>query len=173
MNDTRIHYYVIFGAAVRPDGRPSGTLLRRVQGAWQLAARTNPSRFIVTGGQGRHGPAEGRVMKGLLLELGADEQQILVEDQARDTLQSVLYCSEMLKQQPAAASEVIVCTSPYHSYRCQMLFRLWGVPCRRGVMPSDRPTLGTLKWLYYYFREAVAIPWDFLHMCWLRILRSR
>lgn len=173
MNATRVHYYVIFGAAVRPDGQPSGTLQRRVQGAWQLAAQTNPSLFIVTGGQGKHGPAECVVMKRLLLELGADEGQILMEDQAQDTLQSVLYCSEILKQQAAASREVIVCSSPYHNYRCQMLFRLWGVPCRRGAMPSDRSSLGSIKWLYYYFREAAAIPWDFLHLCLLRLMRSR
>lgn len=170
---TRVYYYVIFGAAVRPDGRPSGTLQRRVEGAWQLARQTSPSKFIVTGGQGKQGPTEGQVMKRLLLELGAEEQQILVEDKAQDTLESVLYCTEILNNEAEATRDVIVCSSPYHNYRCQMLFRLWGVPCRRGIMPSDRPTLGTLKWLYYYFREAAAIPWDFLHMCLLHLRHPR
>jgi hypothetical protein len=52
-----------------------------------------------------------------------------------------------------------------------MLFRLAGVVCRRGEMASDRPALGTVKWLYYYFREAAAIPWDFLHLCLLRLMQ--
>jgi len=173
MNDMLVHYYVIFGAAIRPDGQPSGTLQRRVQGAWQLATQTNPSKFIVTGGQGRYGPAESWVMKRLLLELGANEQQILVEDQAHDTLQSVLYCRNILAQLTDTSRKVIVCSSPYHNYRCQMLFRLAGVPCGRGDMPSDRPTLGIIKWLYYYFREAVAIPWDFMHMSFSRLTRSQ
>ena len=111
-------------------------------------------------------------MQQLLLELGAEKEQILLEEQARDTLQSVLNCRDILKQQADALCEVIVCSSPYHNYRCQMLFRLAGVPCRRGEMPSDRPALGTAKWLYYYFREIAAIPWDFMHMCLLRLMRA-
>lgn len=168
-----VHYLVIFGAAVKPDGQPSGTLQRRVQGAWQLAKQHNTAVFIVTGGEGKHGPAEGLVMKRLLLDMGADESRILVEDRAQDTLQSVIYCADILRQQGNNAREVIVCSSSYHNYRCQMLFRMWGIPCRRGEMPGDRAALGTAKWLYYYFREAVAIPWDFLHICLLRLLRSR
>ena len=172
MNEMMDHYYVIFGAAVKPDGQPSGTLQRRVMGAWTLAQQTTNSRFIVTGGLGKYGPAESEVMKRLLLDMGADEHQILVEDQVHDTLQSVLYCAEILKQQPNESREVIVCSSPYHNYRCQMLFRLSGVPCKRGKMPSDRSALGTRKWLFYSFREAVAIPWDFLHISLLRLTRS-
>ena len=172
MNAASVHYYVIFGAAVRPAGQPSGTLRRRVEGAWQLATHNPPCKFIVTGGEGRHGPAEAQVMQQLLLELGAEKEQILLEEQARDTLQSVLNCRDILKQQADALCEVIVCSSPYHNYRCQMLFRLAGVPCRRGEMPSDRPALGTTKWLYYYFREAAAIPWDFMHLCLLRLTRT-
>jgi vancomycin permeability regulator SanA len=173
MDEMLVHYFVIFGAAVKPDGKPSGTLKRRVQGAWQLAKQYDTSRFIVTGGQGKHGPSEGLVMKQLLLDMGADDSRILVEDQAQDTLQSVMYCTDILSQQNDNARKVIVCSSSYHNYRCQMLFRMWGVPCRRGKMPSDRAALGTAKWLYYYFREAVAIPWDFLHIGLLRLLRSR
>ena len=78
MNETPVHYFVIFGAAVKPDGQPSGTLLRRVQGAWQLAKQHNASRFIVTGGQGKHGPAEALVMKRLLLDMGTDESLSLI-----------------------------------------------------------------------------------------------
>jgi uncharacterized SAM-binding protein YcdF (DUF218 family) len=173
MNATAIQYFVVFGAAVKPDGQPSGTLQRRVEGAWRLGKDVAHGKFIVTGGVGRHGPAESEVMKRLLLELGAQEEQILVEDQAEDTMQSVLHCRDILNQQADASREVIVCSSRYHNYRCQMLFRLAGVPCRRGEMPSDRPTLGTAKWLYYYFREAAAIPWDFLHLCLLRMLRRQ
>ena len=68
------HYYIIFGASVKPDGTPSGTLARRVRGAWQLSSHTNGTKFIVTGGQGVNGPAEAEVMKALLLGLGATEE---------------------------------------------------------------------------------------------------
>jgi len=167
------HYYIIFGAAVKPDGTPSGTLARRVRGAWQLSSQTHRTKFIATGGQGVYGPAEAEVMKALLLDLGATEEQIIVEDQATDTMQSVLYCVEILRQEGDDVQKIVICSSPYHNYRCQMLFRMLGIKCRRGAMPSDRASLGMPKWLYYYLREAVAIPWGFLQMCFLHLVHHK
>jgi uncharacterized SAM-binding protein YcdF (DUF218 family) len=156
--------YIIFGAAVKSGGQPSGTLLRRLQGAWQVGKNDPESRFIVTGGQGRFGPPEAHVMKSLLLGMGAKEEQVLLEDQAVNTLQSVLFCKEILLQQHGQPHEVTVCSSRYHNYRCQLLFRLVGVRSRRGDMPSDRAALGNMKWMYYYLREAVAIPWAMIRL---------
>jgi len=173
MDNMPSHYYIIFGAAVKPDGSPSGTLARRVRGAWQLSSRSSQAKFIVTGGQGEHGPTEAQVMKTLLLERGVSEQQIIVEENANDTLQSVFNCAGILRERGDDVQEVIICSSPYHNYRCQMLFHMLGIPCQRGEMPSDRPALGLRKWLYYYLREAAAVPWDVLHMYFLRLVRNR
>ena len=158
------HYFVIFGAAVRPDGTPSGTLQRRVEGAWQLGRNIQNAKFLATGGQGEYGPPEAKVMKDLLLNLGANEQQILMEDQSFTTMESAFHCAAIIKQASEPHPHVTVCSSPYHNFRCQLLFRLFNIEAQRGNMPSDRPALGTFKWLYYYFREAAAIPWDYLHL---------
>jgi vancomycin permeability regulator SanA len=173
MENMPSHYYIIFGAAVKPDGSPSGTLARRVRGAWQLSLRSSQAKFIVTGGQGEHGPTEAQVMKALLLDRGVGEQQIILEENGQDTLQSVLNCARILREQGDDVQAVIICSSPYHNYRCQMLFKMLGIKCQRGEMPSDRPALGLRKWLYYYLREAVAAPWDCLQMYFLRLVRSR
>ena len=158
------HYFVIFGAAVRPDGTPSGTLQRRVEGAWQLGRNIQNAKFLATGGQGEYGPPEAKVMKDLLLNLGANEQQILMEDQSFTTMESAFHCAAIIKQASEPHPHVTVCSSPYHNFRCQLLFRLFNIEAQRGNMPSDRPALGTFKWLYYYLREAAAIPWDYLHL---------
>ena len=44
---------VIFGAAVRPDGKPSQTLRHRVEAAALFGSRFSRPLFIPTGGQGR------------------------------------------------------------------------------------------------------------------------
>jgi uncharacterized SAM-binding protein YcdF (DUF218 family) len=169
----RATYFIIFGAAVREDGTPSGSLYRRVKGAWELsqsldAERAKTCHFIVTGGQGRYGPAEATVMKSLLLEFGANSEQIIVEDKATDTMQSVFLCRDILLALQASSDKIILCSSPYHNYRCQLLLRMLGINAQRGKMPSDRPALGVRKWLWYYFRELVAIPWDLLHILFKR-----
>lgn len=166
-------YFIIFGAAVREDGSPSGSLYRRVVGAWQLSQALSPDqakicRFIVTGGQGRHGPTEASVMQSLLLQFGANPEQIIVEDLATDTMQSVFLCRDILLVQQPPADRIILCSSPYHNYRCQLLLRMLGISAERGKMPSDRPALGLRKWLWYYLRECLAIPWDFVHILFIR-----
>jgi uncharacterized SAM-binding protein YcdF (DUF218 family) len=138
-----------------------------VEGAWHLGEGIQNANFLVTGGQGTYGPPEAQVMKELLLRLGAPEQQIMIEDQSFTTMDSVFHCAAMIKQNPEPHPRVTVCSSPYHNFRCQLLFGLLGVEAQRGAMSSDRPALGTIKWLYYYLREGAAIPWDYLHLRFL------
>ncbi len=68
---------VIFGAAVRPDGKPSQTLRHRVEAAARFGKRFARPLFIPTGGQGRFGDAEAAVMTRLLREAGFSEASIL------------------------------------------------------------------------------------------------
>ena len=61
---------VIFGAAVRPGGRPSGALRRRVEAALAFGARHPDALYVPTGGLGDHPPAEAEVMAALLRAAG-------------------------------------------------------------------------------------------------------
>jgi uncharacterized SAM-binding protein YcdF (DUF218 family) len=152
-------YLVIFGAAVRADGTPSGTLSRRVTGALSIA-REIPNRiFAATGGPGRHGPAEASVIRELLTTAGVDADEILVEDQAEDTLQSVILCHRILRRR-SDVDLIIPCSSPYHNLRCALLFRMLGYKVQIHPMPKDRPHLPLWKWFFYVLKEAIALPYD-------------
>ena len=155
------NYFIVFGAAVKPDGSPSGTLKRRVDGALLSAKDRGSARFLVTGGVGDHGPAEAQVMKNILVEAGVPEANVIMECQGHDTLSSVLFCTQILQNCMNVAS-VTVCSSTYHIPRCRMLFALTGIKSIPGKRLSDRPALGFAKWLYYWFRECVAFPYDFI-----------
>ena len=164
-------FLIIYGAAVKAGGAPSGSLLRRVQGAWEISQRlATPCYFIVTGGVGKYAPSEAHVMQKLLLNLGATSKQIIVEDQAKDTMDSTFYCAEILTRYSYQPQDdyVIICSSTYHNYRCQLLLWMLGVDSKRADMPSDKDALGTIKWLRYYIREAVAIPWDLINI-WVKL----
>jgi len=154
-------YFIIFGAAVRADGSPSGSLRRRIEGALALSAETPNCKFIVTGGVGRHPPAEALVMRDLLKQSGVPDEDILLDCEATDTLSSVINCATILRK-CGDATRVVVCSSGYHNPRCAWLLRLIGQPASLGKMPRDRPHLGCPKWLYYVLREIPAIAWDTL-----------
>ena len=157
--------YVVFGAAVKPDGSPSGTLRRRTMGAWEWAKKTPNSKLFLSGGQGKFGSPESHVMRKLLLEAGASEHQLIVDDVSLDTLDTVAECSRYLREHPGFTN-IYVCSSPYHNPRCWLLFRMFSVAAQFVAMPSDRTALGWRKWLFYYFRECAALPWDVL-MAWI------
>ncbi len=154
-------YFVIFGAAIRPDGTASGSLVRRVEGALRLAREVPARMFLATGGVGRYGPAEAQVIRDLLVAAGIDEREILVEDQASDTLESVVFCDKILCRRDDI-NVLVPCSSRYHVPRCALLLRLAGYRVRVGRMPADRPYLGWIKWAAYVLKECIALPYDAL-----------
>jgi uncharacterized SAM-binding protein YcdF (DUF218 family) len=163
-------YIVIFGAAVRADGTASGSLRRRCENAVQHggAGAIGPC-YLPSGGIGRHGPAEALVMRDILLAQGVDPSRILLECEARDTLESVRLCTRLLRRR-ADVGRVLVSTSSYHRLRCRLLFRLAGFDSMALPTASDRPYLGWSKWLRYGVKEFLATPWD---AAWLLMHRFR
>jgi uncharacterized SAM-binding protein YcdF (DUF218 family) len=156
-------YLIIFGAAVRADGTPSGSLVRRVQGALAFAPMVAGPKYVVTGGVGRYGPAEACVMQEMLIRDGVKPEDITVEDKARDTLESVRFCDVILRTR-SDVDQVVPCTSRYHLPRCALLLRMLGYKVRVPEMPADRPDLPLKKWLFFLLKEVLALPYDALLM---------
>jgi uncharacterized SAM-binding protein YcdF (DUF218 family) len=161
---------------VRPDGTPSGTLRRRVEEAFRAAEGNDRARFLVTGGICPHPPAEAEVMRDLLLDLGASAAQIVVEDTARNTLESAVLCSGLLRARDDAGA-VVVCSSRYHVHRCHMLLRLNGVRPDALVASQDAHRVGRARYAWSWARDAVALPMDAVSMTgrrvWGRLRRRR
>jgi uncharacterized SAM-binding protein YcdF (DUF218 family) len=157
---------VIFGAAVRPDGRPSGTLRRRVAAAARFGARFQHPLFIPTGGIGRFGDPEATVMARLLREAGFPERAILQEPTGTDTLSSVRAVARLVRERSA----VYACSSAYHLPRCLLLLRLAGIAAR--ACPPPVVPAATSQWRRWYWRlrELPALPYDALLMVWLRVV---
>jgi uncharacterized SAM-binding protein YcdF (DUF218 family) len=152
---------IIFGAAVRADGKPSGTLSRRVEGALSAAKAFSDVIFMPTGGAGKNGIVEADTIANLLRAAGVEETAIVCERRATDTFESVLYCDRLLRQIDSVES-VAPCTSRYHIVRCGILFRLLGWKVRDVTMPSDWGHLSRLKLLTYYCKEFISTPYDIL-----------
>jgi uncharacterized SAM-binding protein YcdF (DUF218 family) len=155
---------IIFGAAVRPDGRPSQTLRYRVEAAARFGRRFSRPQFIPTGAKGLHGDAEAAVMARLLIDAGFPPETIHEERTATDTLSSVRAVARMIR----GRSPVYACTSAYHLPRC--LLRLAGIRAR--VCPPPPVPAATSQWLRWYWRlrETPALPYDVLLMLWLRAI---
>ena len=161
-------YFIVFGAAVRPDGQPSAVLRDRVESGYRLARGRPHARFLVTGGLGRFPPPECEVMRALLIERGVPPETIVTECEAHDTLSSAVLCTRILAARGDAES-VTVCSSPYHLPRCRLVLKVLGVDTRKVPMPGGRRGLRRAGGLRACLREAVAIPWDLLLALRLRL----
>jgi uncharacterized SAM-binding protein YcdF (DUF218 family) len=157
---------IIFGAAVRPDGRPSQTLRYRVHAAEKFGRRFARPLFIPTGGKGRYGEAEATVMARLLTEAGFPKEAVMREATGTDTLSSVRAVVRMVAGHP----RVYACTSAYHLPRCLLLLRLAGIKARPCPPPPVPAATGQLQRWYWRLRETPALPYDALLMLWLRAL---
>ena len=154
---------VVFGAAVRAGGEPSGTLRRRVDGAFAIGGVA--ARYFVTGGLGEYPPTEAEVMARLLEVRGVPRRQVVVDADATDTFASAENCARLIRAHKGCA-RVVVCSSRYHMPRCRMLLRRMGVPAVNGSMLGDRPYVSRTKLVYFYLRELIAYPYDLI-LAWL------
>lgn len=150
---------VVFGAAVRPGGVPSGTLTRRVEGAFAVGGKA--SCYFASGGVGQHLPAEAHVMSELLRARGVPQAQIIIDDEATDTVDTVLNFVRWINR-TGPIERISVCSSRYHMPRCRMLLGLCGVDAHIPDMPGDRPFLSWARLSYFYLREMIAYPYDYV-----------
>jgi uncharacterized SAM-binding protein YcdF (DUF218 family) len=113
-------------------------------------------RLLVTGGVGKHPPAEAEVMRQLALAAGVSEACILVEDQATSTFQSAVYCARMLCQH--GWGTVLVVTDRYHLPRTLLTFRSLGLQAQ-GSAPATAACRPHWQQWYYRLREGLACLW--------------
>jgi uncharacterized SAM-binding protein YcdF (DUF218 family) len=150
---------VIFGAAVRPDGKPSTVLRRRVEAAARFGARFVAPLYVPTGGVGRYGPAEASLMAELLRSLGVAATQIVPEETGTDTLSSVRAVAVLLRTR-GHSGPVYAATSAYHLPRCVLLLRLAGLPARACPPPPGPASRRFFRRWFWRLREIPALPWD-------------
>ena len=156
---------IIYGAAVRPGGAPSGAMRKRVDAALSTGQRLADPLYMPTGGQGRHGPPEAEVMAEMLAAAGIERARIRTEPTGRNTLRSTLACTRLLGQTRAP---VYVATSGYHMTRCVLLLRIAGLRARPARATPGTASSRWLKRWFWRLREIPAIPVDACFMLWRR-----
>ncbi len=145
---------VLFGAAVRADGRPSPTLARRIGYAATTAERDPETDLFCSGGIGREGPSEASVMARALAPTIAPER-VHLDEISQDTLQSVVAAVAVARARGYRAC--LSCTDSYHQPRVLMLFALFGMPCSAIRFARDGSSRYQAR---MWAREALALPYD-------------
>lgn len=144
---------VIFGAAVRPDGRASDALLRRI-GFGLEAAQSHPQAPVLcSGGAARPGPTEASLMAEALVAAGVARERLILDEASLTTLDNVAAAARQAGL--GGHPHVVACSDGYHLPRIRMLLAVHGVasaPWRAGAAPPLAHGLGMA------LREGLAIP---------------
>ena len=111
---------VVFGAGTQADGRPSTKLALRLETALEEAKR-DPEAVVIVSGGAVTGPAEGPVMAEWLAARGVDRDRIVVEPEARYTLDNAERTAPLVAA--CGAGEVTLVTSDSHMTRSLALLR--------------------------------------------------
>ena len=161
---------ITLGAAVLKNGTPSPTLERRVNKSVRLYKEGKANFLLMSGGLGKHPPAEAIVMKELAVSQGIPSDRIFIESNSINTLQSSLSCASIMKNN--GWSSAIIVTDSYHLFRSVSLFKAVGVSAQGSFPEEGRGKTKKLKWAYMHIRELLALPWNLLKVLYLKFVSA-
>ena len=137
-----VDYVILLGGGIDKNGRLPKNVISRVEAAAEFLNRPEQKDtiIVVTGGTLHWLPvAEAPEIKRQLVLRGIDEQRILVEDQALDTIQNFKYSCQMLVEYKGAStqeilnSDIAVITNYYHLRRAERLAARMGFTSIKGI----------------------------------------
>lgn len=169
-------FIIILGCMIRKDGTLYPLIRGRVDKAVELYKKqledTGKKAFLVpSGGKGDDEPiAEAEAMKNYLVEIGIPEEQIIVENKSKNTLENMKFSKKLIDDRQENAN-IVFSTTNYHIFRSGMIAKQAGMD---GVGIGSRT-----KWYFWpnaQIREFIGIlvkKWKInLLFCILLIIQS-
>ncbi|PTL39129.1 ElyC/SanA/YdcF family protein [Alkalicoccus saliphilus] len=114
------HAFVVLGYALSDEGEMEETLLERLKVAKEAAEQNPDSKLIVSGGVPRQGITEADVMHEWLIEEGIEEDRIIKEDMATDTVENGLFSMQIAEEEQI--EDITMITSASHMRRALVIF---------------------------------------------------
>lgn len=119
--ETRFDVLIVLGTPAKADGSPSPELRERIdEGVREYRAGVAP-HLIMTGGAAHNHFVEGQVMADYAAGEGVPRDAIVVEAQAKDTIQNIWFSRALMQTQNWHSAEVI--SSPYHLPRTALILQ--------------------------------------------------
>lgn len=143
-------YVLVLGAQVK-GSKPTYSLMKRLDVAYEYLVENPDTVAILSGGQGPgEDVTEAYAMSVYLKAKGLEESRIILEDKSTNTYENIIYSKELMESPDAS---VVLVTNHFH------VFRGVGVARKQGL--SNVEGLGApTKWYMVpnqYLREAFAV----------------
>ena len=145
--DEQAEHVILLGGGIDKNGKLPKSVVNRVEKAAEYLNHHPESICVVTGGTLKWLPyPEAPELKNQLVKRGVSVDRILVEDQAKDTIQNFQLSCKMLEEFKGVSTEEIlntptaVVTSRYHLRRSERLARRMGFKNIKGI-PAGCPAI--------------------------------
>lgn len=127
---------IVLGAAAWGKN-PSPVFKERIRHAVDLYQQQRVEILIFTGGTIKEGyRSEALVGRDYAIKLGVPEQDIVIEDNSRDTYENFLFTKKEIRNLSLAT--FLVVSDPYHMYRSMMIAKDTGYVAYPSPTPSSK-----------------------------------
>lgn len=149
---------IVLGCRVSANGNPSLMLSRRIEAAYGYLSDDPDLICIAAGGQGADEPfSEAQVIRDKLVEMGIEEQRILLEDKSVNTRENIELSLELLSENGIDTKSMTIVTDGFHQLRAALIAKKMGVN-------ASAVNAVTPFWLVptYWVREWFALSYLFV-----------
>jgi len=136
---TRFDAIIVLGTPADRDGNPTPELLQRVTEGVREYERGVAPRLILSGGASPNGFVQARVMAQTAHAQGIPETAIIVEPDAKDTIQNACFSARIMRAHGWRSAEVV--SSASHLPRTGLIFSRLPVEWRTHAAPALSPSL--------------------------------
>ena len=136
-NLARFDAIIVLGTPVDSDGNPTPKQLARVTEGVREYKRGVAPRLIFTGGAAYNHFVEAEVMAKVAEAQGVPKAAVLVEPEARDTIQNACYAVQIMKAHGWRSAEVV--SNATHLPRAAIIFNQLPVEWRTHAAPPLAP----------------------------------
>lgn len=140
---------LVLAGGFNKTGQLSSTTKKRLEKTLEIVEDSTEVVFVLSGGLVSNGQTEAICMSKYLMEQGVREEQIVLEENSRDTGENLKNSYLMIKN----ADTLLIVSSRFHLWRIQCLAKMQGYPkCNYAGADAD--------WLlqpHYYLREICAM----------------
>ena len=141
---------IVLGCKVKGE-RPSRMLRRRLDTAFEAMQKHPDALVVVSGGKGSDEKiSEAEAMRRYLVEKGADENRIIMEDKSTNTFENISF-SFAITDKLGCGRDITIVTDGFHQYRASLIAKQEGAASVTAYSshtePRYVPTYWVREWL--------------------------
>jgi uncharacterized SAM-binding protein YcdF (DUF218 family) len=145
---------LVLGNPSKADGTPGPEQRERVLEAVREWRKGVAPRIVMSGGAAHNGFVEGETMKTFAVQQGVPAEDVIVEGQAKDTVQNVFYTAQIMKASGWQSAEVV--SNWYHLPRTGRILEHFPIEWRTDA--AEWPP-------EYTFRDKWKRDWHEVQLC--------